>query len=1204
VATNVNNDWVDVDPWEDLPTGVPDLPTEARMNVADPQDVGYLGSPDDRTGFVGGMIERPAEKIPFSPVAAVKLLKVGESAKRLKEFDYAADEEGIARKYPKALPSARKRLLEKATQLKDQDVKIIEDYLREIGKEYSFGGRVGQLVSAMPAFMIEFLATGGIKQLSTEGAKRIGVKILKERSKTIAGRAVIATGGELFGTAVRASGMPNRAAEAILKRRVPKNIKVKDDGSIEYDEVTEPLFTSIAKGLGDHYIEILSEQAGEYGSQLLTKLPFMGKFVGDLQTKWLKLHPNKTAFDFINKISTKVGYNGVIGEIGEEYLGDSLRATFDVDDFGAGEDADMIQRLGAAVKSDTENLPVMATAFAIPGMTRAAAGALAGRAKVQPVIEEAAVQEQQQQVNVYKTVSGSRTGITEQEVIREGDRYIDPVTGEDIILDVEASGTGVVKKARAEVPKKEMAMDVTTESPMFDTARQKAMNQLMNEGVSAEDAEMMTSEGATEGRATKDITETKEMRDRLSSIEKATTINESDPVHIKEQDKLDEPEFGKPGIFSLLTSKRILMQRIGADKLTKKLMTAKERMLVLQKSLNKEVNKVIRSLSKQATLGDKIASRIMKRQTKPVRRMVDLLDTYERLPGPIAEGLTDTEVESFNKLRDITKWLLERTNVARRQAGLETINDLKGYIPHWTNALADDILNGTYPYKSGYLARLMKGVPKTIKNRTAYRRKLMQKIQDHMEQDLGRLMKGLIKYDLTDMLITNPLAQTWEELRQLQTDGKIPDSTADAITKYINYDILEKQAELDRMFNDSLVVRTTTDLINKVLRPMNREISNPAAYYFGGMRKLMHAAFMPFRLRPVTRNLGQRLLCLTFFRGRDLLRAQFGRQDVIIHPETGKEVKVLGYIREQDWYKLSKPEDVLDDETLITILTKSGMIGFKTAHVGNRYMSNVEVSALTAYYDWKYRYNESHNKNSRYYKQIVEHSKKTGIPIEQLQTQKEDMMNDIRDGVQMTQWEYMAHNMPTIFRGQTARGIAAYQSWWMNYFASHGAEALNRIYTGRTRIRGDGTGGRLLTKGARYRSVKGMGAIYGMARLAKQTLGIAMLGALFLPDPTDGLPPILNLFSIMSQLVLGFDRPEKRKQAWRDLKKFAGRLLPFNNAIRDVAKVGNDWTLKDYVFYTDNDEWKQIWVKIEPKKEPVPKRNVQRSVPRRAPVRR
>ena len=62
------------------------------------------------------------------------------------------------------------------------------------------------------------------------------------------------------------------------------------------------------------------------------------------------------------------------------------------------------------------------------------------------------------QSNIYKTTSGSRTGITEQEVKREGDKYVDSVTGEEIILDTEASGSG-----RSDTPKGEVYRGTFTE---------------------------------------------------------------------------------------------------------------------------------------------------------------------------------------------------------------------------------------------------------------------------------------------------------------------------------------------------------------------------------------------------------------------------------------------------------------------------------------------------------------------------------------------------------------------------------------------------------------------------------------------------------------------------------------------------------------------------------------------------------------------
>jgi len=841
-------------------------------------------------------------------------------------------------------------------------------------------------------------------------------------------------------------------------------------------------------------------------------------------------------------------------------------------------------------------------------------------------------------INVYKTTSDSRTGgpgtdippgsnvyqtesgrIVIETPSNIGDKasqktelkdglVFDKETGETLTQVEEGTVSGIQDAPKSEVVTPEQVIEFPATEAEIDVRElttdqgggpglDRVIASLVEEGMTLEDAQTVVRASQEGGRATKDITESVETREKLLEVERAIEPDEQNPKKVEHKDKLEMPEFNEPGVAAIITNKRKVMDRIGAFKIKgfAELFSNFEKMQHLKGNLRKVVNKTIRVLNKQATLGDKISRRIMKRSTKPVRRIVDLLDTYERLPAEIADELSKTEVEAFNAMRDITKWLLERANVARKKMGLKPINDLKGYIPHWTKALATEVLNGKYVHKSGYVAELMKNVPKVIDNPTAYQRifrEINQKIQDHMESDLGKLMHGLINYDLHDIMLANPLAETWEQLRELRdtrdSNGNrvISDRAYKYIADYLNYDVLEKQITADRIFNEAKVVKTVTQMINKVLRPINREISNPAASFFGGLRKVWHAAFMPFRLRNITRNFGQRLLNLSFHRYRDLGRAQFGKQDTITHPVTGKKIKVLDYVREQDWYKITKPEDTLDDGTLLSNLTQYGMIGFKTSHVGNRYASNVEVSAISSYYDWKHRFEQSHTMSSAHYKNIVKVSKRTGIPIENLQTQEVDMMNDIRDGVAKTQWEYMAHCLPTIIRGQSGRALAAYQSWWMNYYTAFLAEGYHNLITGRTRVRSDGTGGRLLTPGARYRIFKGMGGIYGAARIAQDVFGLAMLGALWMPDPTNGLPPLLSLVVSMISLMTGFRTPEKRKRAWKDLAKTLRRMMPFSSAVREIARVGDDWTLKDYVFYTKNEEWRQIWVPVTTKSKP------------------
>jgi hypothetical protein len=68
-------------------------------------------------------------------------------------------------------------------------------------------------------------------------------------------------------------------------------------------------------------------------------------------------------------------------------------------------------------------------------------------------------------VNAYKTTSGSRTNIPETGIVRQGERYIDKVTGEDVILDKTASGSAMQNAPKSTtIPAEAMKGKVAGES--------------------------------------------------------------------------------------------------------------------------------------------------------------------------------------------------------------------------------------------------------------------------------------------------------------------------------------------------------------------------------------------------------------------------------------------------------------------------------------------------------------------------------------------------------------------------------------------------------------------------------------------------------------------------------------------------------------------------------------------------------------------
>jgi hypothetical protein len=81
---------------------------------------------------------------------------------------------------------------------------------------------------------------------------------------------------------------------------------------------------------------------------------------------------------------SKGGYSNILGEIGEERLGTILRAITDVDDFGLGKDANMIDRLKAGLLQDIENIGVEIGVLAVPMAGQFALGQVANFGKIKP----------------------------------------------------------------------------------------------------------------------------------------------------------------------------------------------------------------------------------------------------------------------------------------------------------------------------------------------------------------------------------------------------------------------------------------------------------------------------------------------------------------------------------------------------------------------------------------------------------------------------------------------------------------------------------------------------------------------------------------------------------------------------------------------------------------------------------------------------
>jgi hypothetical protein len=260
------------------------------------------------------------------------------------------------------------------THTRQDDQKRIDDYIIALDEAdrrgMTFGGKVAQGVSALPTWMTEFAMTGGMSKLGSDAAKRGLARLLGKYAEGSVARAAT-------GTAALAAGAATRASTGLMPRVIEGTLDSQAMGQIGRGE-QETMAESFLKSWGDTAIESFSEDTGgaimqgvKGAGKLLGKFPGMQK----LYTAIGKLKPNLTIPEFIETISTKAGWNGLIGEYGEERVGTILRGITGVEDYGIDEPNPLV-RTAKMLEMDLQNAGVELTTLAVPGAARGAAALL------------------------------------------------------------------------------------------------------------------------------------------------------------------------------------------------------------------------------------------------------------------------------------------------------------------------------------------------------------------------------------------------------------------------------------------------------------------------------------------------------------------------------------------------------------------------------------------------------------------------------------------------------------------------------------------------------------------------------------------------------------------------------------------------------------------------------------------------------------
>ena len=252
-------------------------------------------------------------------------------------------------------------------------IKLIEDWVIELEERQrrgvSIGGRIAEGITELPAFMIEFLLTGPIFKTGSATAKAAATKILGRYAENGVGKLAVKVAGAGFGTSLRTAVNIPRIIEGAAEN-MSQGLQVTDDGAIIFAEADKSPMTALFRSFGDLYIENLTEVAGPslkkgvlaVGTGIGKKFPVLNKFTKELSEKWIANRAGRTLSGFLKASATKVGYDGILEEMGEEQLGRILRAVVPgVEKF------DSPRERFASIIPTWEDMLVEAGIFTVPG---------------------------------------------------------------------------------------------------------------------------------------------------------------------------------------------------------------------------------------------------------------------------------------------------------------------------------------------------------------------------------------------------------------------------------------------------------------------------------------------------------------------------------------------------------------------------------------------------------------------------------------------------------------------------------------------------------------------------------------------------------------------------------------------------------------------------------------------------------------------
>lgn len=218
---------------------------------------------------------------------------------------------------------------------------LMTQFIRETVEKdirgFSVPGGIAYGGAQLPAFAIEFWATGGVGKAAQKGTMMAAQKAIKT---SVLNKAL----GVSANVAARSLVMPSGVAPKYAERRLNNYMAVTDKGEAVWQEGDESPAMSALKAFGHTAIEVGSEMSGaamgkylvqpvSKAAQTYLKTPVSSgimklppKLRNNLYEAYLKIKPNAK----VTEVFTNMGWNGMLAELGEERVAQVLTGTFDL----------------------------------------------------------------------------------------------------------------------------------------------------------------------------------------------------------------------------------------------------------------------------------------------------------------------------------------------------------------------------------------------------------------------------------------------------------------------------------------------------------------------------------------------------------------------------------------------------------------------------------------------------------------------------------------------------------------------------------------------------------------------------------------------------------------------------------------------------------------------------------------------------------